>query len=210
MEHSFTTSLEADCPIFYSEDESVVILDTGATVNLVCFQWLRLHNELLARRGVPKVSTYQAHATFKFGDGRTGEVYRAADIAVGVAGIKGVFAAFVLDSDIPAQLSKGALDTLRGGSDFARRTLTLGTNGNVIPQQMSEVGHYILSAADFPQPTYSASLFHWAPKNRETRLRGLMRNGGFRWVEEPQAPARSGPDVFTPPQLFSAPGCRKC
>ena len=132
-EHSFTTSLKVGCPIFYAKDESVVILDTGATANLACFQWLRRHNELLARRGFPTVSTYQAHATFKFGDGRTGEVCHAADITVGVAGIKGVFTAFVLDSDIPALLSKGALETLQGRLDFARHTLTLGTNGKVIP-----------------------------------------------------------------------------
>ena len=37
------------------------------------------------------------------------EVCHAADITAGAAGIKGKFAAFVLDSDIPALLSKGAL-----------------------------------------------------------------------------------------------------
>ena len=51
---------------------------------------------------------------FKFGDGRMGEVCHAADITVGVAGFKGAFTAFVLDSDIPALLSKGALESLRG------------------------------------------------------------------------------------------------
>ena len=105
VEHSLTTSLKADCPIFYAKDESVVILDTGATANLARSQWLRRHNELLARRGFPPVSTYQAHATFKFGGGRTGEVCHAADITAGVAGVKGVFTAFVFDSDIPALLS---------------------------------------------------------------------------------------------------------
>ena len=69
---------------------------------------------------------------------------------------------------------------------------------------MSEVGRDFLSVADFPQQPYSASLFAWAPKTREARLRDLMRNGGFRWVEEPQAPARPVSDVFAPPQLFSA------
>ena len=69
---------------------------------------------------------------------------------------------------------------------------------------MSEVGHYILSVADFSQRKYPASLFAWAPKTRETRLRDLMRNGGFRWVEESKPPARSVLDEFTPPQLSSA------
>ena len=104
----------------------MAILDTGATANLVCFQWLRHHNELLASKGLPEVSSYPAHAMFKFGDGRTVAVCRAADITVGVAGVKGAFTAFVLDSDIPALLSKGALESLRGCLDFAQRTLTLG------------------------------------------------------------------------------------
>ena len=160
MEQSFTAPLKAGSPIFYAKDESSVISDTGAAANLVRFQRLRRHNELLAHRGLPAVSTYQAHATFKFGDGRTGEVCHAADIAVGVAGIKGVFTAFVLDSDAPALLSEGGLETLQGCLDFVRHTLTLGTNGRVTPPQMSEVGQYILSVADFSQPTYSASSFH--------------------------------------------------
>ena len=49
-----------------------------------------------ANRGPPAVITYPAQATFKFGDGRTGEVCHAADSIVGVAGIKGKFAAFCL------------------------------------------------------------------------------------------------------------------
>ena len=121
-----------------------------------------------------------------------------------MAGIKGVFTAFVLDSDIPALLSKGALEPPQGRLDFARHALALGTDGTVIPLQMGEVGRYFLSAEDFPQLTYSASWFHWAPKPRGARLRVLMRHGGLRWAEEPLAPARSVPDVFTPPQLFSA------
>ena len=97
---------------------------------------------------------------------------------------KGTFTAFVLDSDIPALLSKGALESLRGCLDFAQHTLTLGKTGKVIPLQMSDMGHYILSVADFPARAHSASLLQWTPLNQATRLMDLMRNGGFRWSEE--------------------------
>ena len=157
------------------------------------------------------MTTYQAHATFKFGDGRPGAAWPAANITAGLAGIKGLFTAFVLDSDIPALLRKGALETLQGRLDFARHTLTLGSNekewgGTLRPEQMSGVGLYVLSVADFPNPANSAPLFHWAPKTRETRLRDLMRNGGFRWAGGPLEPTRSVPNEFGPPQLFAA--CR--
>ena len=114
VQHSFSTSMTRERPVCYAQNGSVVILDTGATANLVRFKWLPHHNELLSRRGLPRVDSYPAHAIFKFGDGRVGEVCHAADITVGVAGFKGTFTAFVLDSDIPALLSKGALESLRG------------------------------------------------------------------------------------------------
>ena len=107
-------------------DDSVVVLDTGATANLVCFRWLSHHNSLLEQQGLPRVLTYPAQARFKFGDGRTGNVCFAADITVGIAGAKGAFTAFALDADIPALLCKGASEALAGQLDFARSTLTLG------------------------------------------------------------------------------------
>ena len=70
LEHSFSTSLSKNRPIFYAHNDSVVILDTGATANLVCFNWLAHHNTLLAKSGLPKEVSYPAHAMFKFGDGR--------------------------------------------------------------------------------------------------------------------------------------------
>ena len=154
MEHSFTASLKVGRPVSYAQNESVVILGTGATANLVCFQWLRRHNDQLAQRCLPKVVSYPAHALFKFGGGRTGEVCHAADITVGVVGIKGTSTAFVLGSDIPALMSKGALESLRGRLDFAQHALALGTTGKVIPLKMSDMGHYILSVADFPSRAY--------------------------------------------------------
>ena len=106
------------------------------------------------------MASYPAHALFKFGDGRTGQVCHAADITVGVAGVKGAFTAFVLDSDNPALLSKGALESLRGCLDSAQHTLTLGATGKVIPLKMSDMGHYILSVADFASRAHSASVLH--------------------------------------------------
>ena len=47
VERSFTASSKADFPIFYAKNESVDILDSGATANLARLQWLRRHNELL-------------------------------------------------------------------------------------------------------------------------------------------------------------------
>ena len=73
----------------------------------------------------------------KLGCGRTGGVCHAADITVGKDGIKGAITAFVLDSDIPALLSKGKLETLQGRLYFARHSLALGANGKVVPLQMS-------------------------------------------------------------------------
>ena len=58
--------------------------------------------------------------------------------------------------------------------------------------------------ADFPAPVYSASAFHWAPTNQATQLMDLMRNGGFRWLDDPKPSSCLAPTTFLTPQLFSA------
>ena len=60
-------------------DDSVAVLDTGATANLTCFKWLGNHVSRLQKMGTPKASTYPTFARLKFGDGRVEEVRCAAD-----------------------------------------------------------------------------------------------------------------------------------
>ena len=91
MEQSFITSLRVSDHVAYAKNDSVVVLDTGATANLICFRWLDHHNTILQQWGLEKVTPYRAHATFRFGDGRTGDVGFAADVTVGLAGAKGHF-----------------------------------------------------------------------------------------------------------------------
>ena len=95
------------------------------------------------------------------------------------------------------------MGSLRGCLDFAQHTLTLGANGKVIPLEMSDVGHYFLSVADFPSPVFSASAFHYAPTNQAKQPMDLTRNGGFRWLDDPKPPSRLAPTTFISPQLFS-------
>ena len=95
-EQSFSTSWDSGCQLVFKRDASALLLDTGTTANLVCSRWLTQHNSILEQRGFPRVLTYPAQARFKFGDGRTGNVCPAADVAVGIAGAKGAFTAFVL------------------------------------------------------------------------------------------------------------------
>ena len=90
-------------------DDSVVVLATGATANLVRFKWLGNHNSYLRKMGFPKGAPYPAMARLKFGDGRVGDVQHAAHIKVGVAGRGGAFTAFVSKAEIPALLPKRPL-----------------------------------------------------------------------------------------------------
>ena len=85
-------------------DDSAVVLDTGATANLVSVRRLTHSNSLLGEMGLPRVTTHPAMARFKFGEGRMGDVRSAAEITVGIAGANGNFTVFVLDADTPALL----------------------------------------------------------------------------------------------------------
>ena len=136
------------------------------------------------KAGRPHISTQPAQARFKFGDGRMGDVEIAADITAGIAGPKGAFTDFALDAEIPALLRKGALEALRGRSDFSRGTPTLGSRGVGIPPKVNDMGHYILSVVDFDgrrssrnrAPGFSASMAEWACTSRHPSI----DNGGTR------------------------------
>ena len=152
-----------------SRASSVVVLDTGATANLVCRAWVANRNLFLGELGMEKVRLYPSAARFKFGDGRIGEVQYAANITVGIAGRKGTFTAFVMDAEIPALLRKGALEALGAQLDFAKDTLLLERHGICVPLGLNAMGHYIMSVAEFGRggtkrtrgPQFSASYFEW-------------------------------------------------
>ena len=92
--------------------DSVVIIDTGASANLVGAKWLEKHNLILRSIGRPQASVREAFASFRYGDGRVGDVHKAALIPLAIAGCTGHFMAYVVVAEIPALLEKAALETL--------------------------------------------------------------------------------------------------
>ena len=124
QEQSFSAAIDAGGQFSATQSESVAVLETGATANLVCYKWLDTHNLFSKRQGLEEAVSYPSNAGFKLGDGRIGEVKHAADIRVGIAGCKGAFAAFVLGAAIPAFLSKGASEAWGAQLDFEKDTLS--------------------------------------------------------------------------------------
>ena len=132
-------------------NDSVVIIDTGASANLVGAKWLEKRNQILRSIGRPQARVKEAFASFRYGDGRIGNVHKAAIIPIAIAGCAGQFMAYVADAEIPALLGKEALETLGAHLNFCQRVLTLEALGADIPLKVSAVGHYLLDVADFPE-----------------------------------------------------------
>ena len=144
-----------------SREESVVVLNTGATANIASIRWLARHSRILGNYGAPRVTTYSSKARCRFGDGRLGEVRHAADIPLRIAGNKGKHAAFAPDADIPALLRRGALEALGGQLEFLRGSLVLRRQGVKIPLMVNRVDFRkdpSKSASRCPEA--SASFFH--------------------------------------------------
>ena len=120
-----------------------VIIDTGASANLVGVNRLNNHKAILSALGRPLAKTAPAFASSRHGDGRVGGVHRAAIIPIAIVGYTGQFTAYVADADIPALLGREALETLGRHLNFRQRVLTLVALGVDIPLGASAVGHYI-------------------------------------------------------------------
>merc|ERR1712131_325344 len=128
--------------------ESMVILDTGASANLVGTRWLQRHDDILREMGWPRVRRFKASARFKFGDGRVGTVTQAAFVPISIAGHTGELMAYIVEADIPALLGKAALECLGGTLDFGRNLLSLPRLHVDIPLRTTDVGHYLMNILD--------------------------------------------------------------
>ena len=131
---SFATTMDKGELFLVSQENSVALLDTGATANLAFSRWLARHNRILDRYGIERVFTCSSKATFRLGDRRLGEVRHEADIPVGGAGNKGAFTAFALDADISAVLRKGAMEDWAGSWIFLRIAGFTPTGGEDTPE----------------------------------------------------------------------------
>ena len=89
-------------------------MDTGVTANVVCFAWIRIRIGLLEKSGNDAAAPHPASALCKFGDGEIEIVRRAAVFPIVLAREIGVSATFLAEQNIPALLSEGALESLRG------------------------------------------------------------------------------------------------
>ena len=169
---SFATTLEVGGQFVCARDDSMSVLDTGATANFVCFKWIQNHNTHKQKMGIPKVNSNPTAACFEIGDGRIGEARSAAEIKDGSAGRKGAFPASVLEADIPSLLRKGGLTALRGRLHFARDVNehsedTWSHRG----LRVTQTGHYgltVVSSNEGPSrvgraPKLAAPYFEWAP-----------------------------------------------
>ena len=148
-EQSSATTLDVGGFFLVADSDSTMVLETGATANLVHFCWLRPRNRILQRRGSQKVLTYPPSARFRFGNGRLGEVRHPAGISAGIPVRKGEFTVFVLDAGIPTLLRKGALEILEGQPDYTRGISTLHKQRvSIIPKE-NNMGRLILIVVDF-------------------------------------------------------------
>ena len=93
-EQSFATTLDAVGLFLVSDEDSVVVLDTGATASPVCFRWLERQNRILEGRGRQKVLTYPSSASLRLHDGSLGEVRHAADNPADTSEKEGKLTAF--------------------------------------------------------------------------------------------------------------------
>ena len=161
-----------------SDSDSLVVVGTGATANLVCLCWPARRNRTLGRERYRKVSTYPSSARLRFGDGRLDEVRQTADIPAGIAESAGKFTPFALDAGFPALLRKDAWGVLGGEPDLPCDLSTFREQGMSISLRESWMGHYILSAVDFREdpsrkvigPAVSAPRFEWAFTNKRPNL----------------------------------------
>ena len=59
-ENSFPTTVELGGQFAATQSDSVLVLDTGATANLVCYTWSGNHNLFFGKKGIAKALPYSS------------------------------------------------------------------------------------------------------------------------------------------------------
>ena len=139
--------------------------------------WPNSRSAILQALGRPLAKITPGFASFRYGDGRVGDVHRAAVIPIAIVGHAGHFMAYVVDADVPALLRKNALETPGGHLNFCERVLALESLEPDVPLEMSAAGHYLLNVADFPE---SNSVGKPNRRNKGCAKRAVNDNGVVR------------------------------
>ena len=181
----FTVPVGLELPCNGSAHGGTVIIDTGASANLAGADWLKNHNAIHKALGRPLAAIAPALASFRNGDGRVGNVHRAALIPIAIVGRAGQFMAYVVEADIPALLGKEGLETLGGHLNFRERVLTLEPFGADIPLEMNAAGRYLSNMADFPESS-SARKYGSCTDGRARRMenhKSLFQNDALFFMD---------------------------
>ena len=181
----YATSLGLEPTCSGSVPHNTAILETEASANLVGANWPGNRNAILKALGRPLAKITPAFASFRYGDGRVGDIHRAAGISIAIVGYIGHFMAYVVDADTPALLGGEALETLGGHLNFRERVLTLESPGADIPLEMSPVGHYLLNVVDFPKSIGAGKPDHRNDGivKRVVNDRGVVRKDAFFFMD---------------------------
>ena len=86
---------------------SDVVLDSGATANLACSEWIRIRNGLLKNAGYQEAAPRPALARFRFGDEHVESAQNTAEFPIALAGQMGVLFTFLAEQTIPASMGEG-------------------------------------------------------------------------------------------------------
>ena len=147
---SFSASPDLGGQFLRIDAAFVAVLNASAAPNLARFRRVGHRNEYSEREENPRVTAYAACARYKFGDGRLGEVRRAADISAGIAGSRGKFAPSATETEgISAFLRRGALGGVGGRSGLFRDISSLRKQEEAIPLKAHQVGHCVLRVIFF-------------------------------------------------------------
>ena len=107
---------------------SAVVLDTGDTANLVFSKWLDPYNSVLGKWAVAPADPFPARVRSKFVGRSLGKARFSADVPAflpRLAGVRGIFAAFLPEAATAAVLRTGALESPSGQRDFDRTAKSL-------------------------------------------------------------------------------------
>ena len=167
-----------------------MVLGSGSMSNPACFRRLRTNFRALHQRGRAPAVHDSAFARLKFGRRWVETSHQAAGAHFAIAGKMRILATLLAEENVPALLSKDALETLLAPFDFSGKSLRRAELGPEVPAHVWRGLNVAKTACSLPR---LAELPHVGPLDGRRRrwanscfqsfgLRTLRkRNGARKW-----------------------------
>ena len=143
------------------------VIDSGCGRTLIGRETLNALGQKLAQVTSQRPVQYEAHSSFRYGNGATELSRVAVKIPVGIGGKSGIIDAAVIEGKAPLLLGRPTLEKLHVALDFASKRMRFLKQQDEVAMEVNRAGQLLIDIMQFPKKAVPTASTHAGPPSAE-------------------------------------------